>query len=50
MASPANGREGPNPECLGRSLMWTLHTGETLYNPQIADDEAQRCLPMSGAS
>lgn len=35
---------------LPRPMMWTLHTGETRYNPEIADDEAQRCLPMSGAS
>ena len=35
---------------LPRPMMWTLHTGETRYNPEIADDEAQRCLPMSGTS
>jgi hypothetical protein len=35
---------------LPRPTMWTLHTGETRYNPEIADDEAQRCLPLSGTS
>lgn len=34
---------------LPRPIKWTLNSGEARYNPNIEDNLALRCLPMSGS-
>ena len=34
---------------LPRPIKWTLNASEARYNPEIEDNPAVRCLPMSGA-